>query len=137
VRSAAVLGERIVGGVSVAGLAPFDAEGLDHAALSRKWSWLGKVVGSAIEAGPGGLIDDDLAYVAPWECDLANTTAPTLLLTVAATESSRARTAGASRATAPLRSCGCRRTTDTSRFSARPRRLWSGSARKLGVLEAR
>ena len=34
----------------------------------------------AIEGGPGGLIDDDLAYVAPWGFDPARTTAPTLLL---------------------------------------------------------
>jgi pimeloyl-ACP methyl ester carboxylesterase len=117
----ALLPGRIVGVVSVAGLAPFGAEGLDWfarmspsgvaslraaaggratkeryeasageqdpgfipadwAALSGAWSWLGDVVGPAVEAGPGGLIDDDLAYVAPWGADPTLVTAPTLLL---------------------------------------------------------
>jgi pimeloyl-ACP methyl ester carboxylesterase len=41
---------------------------------------LGEVVGPAVEAGPGGLIDDDLAYVAPWGIDPAEVVAPVLLL---------------------------------------------------------
>jgi len=52
----------------------------DHAALSGKWSWLLEVVAPAIEAGPGGLIDDDLAYVAPWGFDPADIVAPALFL---------------------------------------------------------
>ena len=117
----ALLGERVLGVVSVAGLAPFGAEGLDwfrgmapsgaaslraaargraakeryeasageqdpgfipadRVALSGAWSWLGDVVGPAVEGGPGGLIEDDLAYVAPWGADPARVTAPTLLL---------------------------------------------------------
>ncbi len=100
------LPERVVGVVSVAGLAPFDAVGLDwfagmadsgaaslraaaagraakeryeasaaydsemfapadHAALAGEWAWFADVVGPAVAAGPGGLIADDLAYVAP------------------------------------------------------------------------
>jgi pimeloyl-ACP methyl ester carboxylesterase len=117
----ALLPERVLGVVSVAGMAPFGAEGLDwytggglwrggaarrrrrthgegelrgvgrrvrpgdvhpkdHAALSGAWSWLLEVVKPAVEAGPGGLIDDDLAYVASWGFDPARVVAPILLL---------------------------------------------------------
>jgi pimeloyl-ACP methyl ester carboxylesterase len=119
---AALLPERVLGVVSVAGLAPFGAEGLDwfagmsdsgvaslraaaegraakeryeasgaeydpemftpedHAALSGEWSWVLDVVNPAVEAGPGGLIDDDLAYVGAWGFDPARVVAPVLLL---------------------------------------------------------
>jgi pimeloyl-ACP methyl ester carboxylesterase len=118
----ALLPERVLGVVSVAGLAPFGAEGLDyfagmsdsgvaslraaaegraakeryetsepeydpemftpedHAALSGAWSWLLDVVNPAVEAGPDGLIEDDLAHVAPWGFDPAQVVAPVLLL---------------------------------------------------------
>ncbi|MFF8726818.1 alpha/beta fold hydrolase [Streptomyces sp. NPDC015171] len=117
----ALLPGRVLGVVSVAGLAPFGADGLDwfagmtdsgarslraaaegraakedheagaeydpamftpadHAALADEWSWFGDVVGPAVEAGPGGLIDDDLAYVAPWGCDPARIVAPVLFV---------------------------------------------------------
>jgi pimeloyl-ACP methyl ester carboxylesterase len=52
----------------------------DHAALSGVWSWLLEVVKPDVEPGPGGLIDDDLAYVAPWGFDPARVVAPILLL---------------------------------------------------------
>jgi pimeloyl-ACP methyl ester carboxylesterase len=117
----ALLPERVLGVVSVSGLAPFGAGGLDwfagmsaageaslraaaegreakeryeasaefdpemftqadHAALSGAWSWFGEVVGPAVEAGPGGLIDDDLAYVTRWGFDPERIRRPVLLV---------------------------------------------------------
>lgn len=118
---AALLPERVLGAVSVSGLAPYGADGLDwfagmypggaaglraaadgraakeryeetaefdpkmftpadEAALTGPWSWFSTVVGPAMESGPGGLIDDDLAYVAPWGFDPETIVAPTLIV---------------------------------------------------------
>ncbi|MFC4907663.1 alpha/beta hydrolase [Actinomadura gamaensis] len=52
----------------------------DLTALAGAWSWFEEVVGPAVAGGPGGLVDDDLAYVAPWGFDVARIAAPVLLL---------------------------------------------------------
>ncbi|RSN36154.1 alpha/beta hydrolase [Amycolatopsis sp. WAC 01416] len=63
--------------------AEYDAEmftASDHAALAGDWKWFLDVVGPAVEGGPGGLIDDDLAYVAPWGFQPSDVKTPVLLL---------------------------------------------------------
>lgn len=52
----------------------------DLAALQGDWSWFMSVVNPAVADGPGPLIDDDLAYVAPWGFDPAAIRIPTLVV---------------------------------------------------------
>jgi pimeloyl-ACP methyl ester carboxylesterase len=52
----------------------------DQAALLGAWSWLGRVAGQAIETGPGGMLDDELAFVAPWGFDPGGIKPPVLIV---------------------------------------------------------
>jgi pimeloyl-ACP methyl ester carboxylesterase len=52
----------------------------DLAVFDGPWGWLGKVAGGGLDAGPYGLIDDDVSYVIPWGCDPTTIKAPILLL---------------------------------------------------------
>lgn len=52
----------------------------DHDALAGPWAWFHSVVGPAVARGPGGLIDDDMAYVSPWGFDCAQIKCPVLLV---------------------------------------------------------
>jgi pimeloyl-ACP methyl ester carboxylesterase len=52
----------------------------DHAALAGAWSWLGEIAGQALEGGVGGMVDDELSYVAPWGFDPGQVRQPVLFL---------------------------------------------------------
>ena len=52
----------------------------DDAALAGKWAWFIDVVRPALAGGPEPMIDDDLAYVAPWGFDPADISAPVLFV---------------------------------------------------------
>jgi pimeloyl-ACP methyl ester carboxylesterase len=52
----------------------------DWAALAATWRSLGQDAMRAGEAGPDGLVDDDVAFVAPWGFDVAEITAPVLFV---------------------------------------------------------
>jgi pimeloyl-ACP methyl ester carboxylesterase len=52
----------------------------DWAALAGAWASLGQDAGAAGQAGPDGLIDDDVAYAFPWGFALPEISAPVLFV---------------------------------------------------------
>ena len=52
----------------------------DWAALAGTWASLGRDAERAGHDGPEGLIDDDLAFAAPWGLDIASMSVPVLLV---------------------------------------------------------
>lgn len=52
----------------------------DLAALGGEWGAVGRDAGRAESAGPGGLVDDDVAFTRAWGFDLADVRAPVLLV---------------------------------------------------------
>ena len=52
----------------------------DWAALEGPWSALGRDAGAAGQAGPDGLVDDDVAFTRPWGFQLAEVPVPVLLV---------------------------------------------------------
>lgn len=63
--------------------APEDASAFidaDREAFAGPWSWFGPIVEAGLAGGNDGLVDDDLAYVAPWGFDVERVIAPSLFM---------------------------------------------------------
>lgn len=52
----------------------------DYAALEGTWRWFVRMAAEGAAHGMGGMVDDDLAYVAPWGVDVGAVLAPVLLM---------------------------------------------------------
>ncbi len=51
----------------------------DQAALAGEWAWMARIAGAAIEAGPEGAIEDELALTVPWGCTIEQVSVPVLI----------------------------------------------------------
>jgi pimeloyl-ACP methyl ester carboxylesterase len=52
----------------------------DYAALEGSWSWFNGIVAAATANGLDGMVEDDVTAMAPWGFDLAEISAPTLIM---------------------------------------------------------
>ena len=52
----------------------------DHAAVVGAWAWMGGVAAKALASDQGGMVDDDLALVAPWGFDPSQIRTPVLFV---------------------------------------------------------
>jgi pimeloyl-ACP methyl ester carboxylesterase len=52
----------------------------DYAALEGNWSWFNGIVAAATANGLDGMVADDVSAMAPWGFDLAEISAPTLIM---------------------------------------------------------
>ena len=77
----------------------------DYAALEGNWSWFNGIVEAATANGFDGMVADDVSTMAPWGFDLADITAPTLIMHGTATEWCRAHTVSGWQHTVQRRSC--------------------------------
>src|SRR5262249_47234221 len=69
--------------VAVLSSSDFDPEmftASDQAALGSEWGWMGGNATKAMESGMDGMVDDDLAYVAPWGFTPSDIAAPVLIV---------------------------------------------------------
>jgi pimeloyl-ACP methyl ester carboxylesterase len=100
----------------------------DDAALSGQWSWFIDVVRPALTAGPGPLIDNDLAYVAPWASIQPRSPRRSFSCTAATTGWRHVPTPNGSRADARRPNSGCARGKGTFRLCQAPRPRCAGSS---------
>ena len=78
-RSAAVGREALEKTLAASDYDPEMFTAADHATLQGSWSWLNGIVSRALDGGIGGMVDDDLAYAAPWGFDVAAIRRPLLV----------------------------------------------------------